>query len=138
MNFFSHGRAVARDARTVFLFYLSSHYHFYFLKNRIIFYFLATIAEMTLFLGSALLWFSFRVIFAVSKSVDFIRNYARVVADMWELHQSKNLLLIDNAHALIKHIQLGFCTLCFSLLYCASLMLNFFPLKCSVCPPNSQ
>ena len=31
VNFFSHGYAVARDARTVFLFYLSSHYHFYFL-----------------------------------------------------------------------------------------------------------
>jgi len=52
---------------------------------------------MALLLGMALLWFSVRLTFAVSK------NYARVVADMWELHQNKNLLLIDNADALSQY-----------------------------------
>ena len=86
----------ATDVQQI-LFYLSSHYHIYFLKSRIIFCFLATIVEMTLLLGMALLWFSVRLMFAVSN------NYARVVADMWELHQNKNLLLIDNAHALSQY-----------------------------------
>ena len=69
VTFVSHGRAANQN----FLFYLSSHYHIYFLKSRIIFCFSATIVEMTLLLGMALLWFSVRLMFAVSN------NYARVV-----------------------------------------------------------